>query len=348
MNSSTGKNRYRLTILVLFTLLLVTFFGSFFVGRYQRISLGDIVKIIVNQVYPFFAVTWDQFAENVIIQLRLPRMVAAMIVGASLSTAGTAYQSLFANPMASPDTLGVSSGAGLGAALAILLGTGGVSIQVNAFAVGCISVISTFAVSMIVSQGKNTTVFLVLTGMVISAFLSGLLSIIKYVADPMDELPAITYWLMGSFATTKMKDVIVAFISFLVGFIPLFIVRWRMNLLTLPEAEAKSLGENIAALRLVTVICSTLLTAASISIAGGVGWVGLIVPHIARLLVGDDFRKVLPTAALFGGIYLLVMDDFSRGLISAGIPIGILTSIVGTPVFFAIMIKNRRRLAGGN
>lgn len=341
---SADIKRYRWIIAMLAILLLTVFLASFFVGRFQQISLIDILKILINQIRPVFAPTWNRFAENVVIQLRLPRMIASVLVGAALSSAGTAYQALFSNPMASPDTLGVSSGAGLGAATAILLGAGSVAIQINAFTFGCISVIGAFLVAMLISRGKNATVFLVLTGMVISAFLSGLLSILKYVADPMDELPTITYWLMGSFASTNINDVLVLGGAFVIGFVPLFLIRWRMNLLTLSDSEARALGENTALLRVITIICSTMLTAASISVAGGVSWVGLIVPHIARLLVGDDFKKVLPTAALFGGIYLLIMDDLSRGLIATGIPIGILTSIVGAPLFFVILIRNRRAI----
>lgn len=336
------KLEYKFFIFMLFALLCGLFIVSFFVGRYSSITVEEIIKIIINQIYPVFNKTWTDFSENVVIHLRLPRILSAAVVGAALSASGTAYQALFSNPMASPDTLGVSSGAGLGAAIAILFGLGSFWTQFSAFALGCISVAVSFVLAMTISRGKNSTVFLVLTGMVISSFLSSVLSIIKYIADPLEQLPEIVYWLMGSLSAVNLTDVKVVLIFFICGFIPLYLLRWRMNLLTLSEAEAISLGENINILKMISVICSTLLTASAISISGGIGWVGLIVPHISRIIVGDDFRRLLPVSALLGSIYLLLMDNIARSMMTSEIPIGILTSLLGTPLFFGILIKNRK------
>lgn len=342
------RKKYTLTIITLIIGLIIAFFASFYVGRYSGVTVGEVIKILLNSVYSFFEKTWTEVDESIVLNLRFPRIVAAMIVGASLSVAGAAYQALFSNPMASPDTLGVSSGAGLGAACAILFGMGSIAVEITAFSVGCMAVMITFIISNLISRGKKTTIFLVLIGMVISSLLSAVLSGVKYIADPDDKLPAITYWLMGSFSSVGFEDLKIVIWLFLLGMIPLFLIKWRMNLLCLSSEELTSLGENLTLLRLITIASATLLTASSISISGGIGWVGLIVPHIARLIIGSDFKRILPVSALIGAIYLLLIDNISRGLLAFEIPIGILTAVVGAPLFFAILTINRRSILDGD
>ena len=337
--------KYRLVLIMLAAFLAATFYLSFYIGRYTNIAFSDVIKILLNATgREFFEPTWSDSAAVVMINLRLPRIVAAMLVGAALPMAGAAYQALFANPMASPDTLGVTNGASVGAVIGILLGFSSFSIELSAFAVGVISVMVVYIISVILSKGRNMTMYLVLVGMVVSSLLSAILSILKYLCDPDNQLPAITYWLMGSFNSVDILDIKVYFVFFLLGTVPLFLLRWRMNLLSLSDFEARSLGENTTVLRTITILCATLLTAASVAITGGIGWVGLIIPHMARIMVGHDFRKVLPVSALLGASFLLIMDNIARSALATELPIGVLTSIIGAPIFFFILIKFRRNM----
>lgn len=336
-------------ILGLFIALFIVFIASFMVGRFSGASPLEVVKILVNSIFGnVFEPTWAKAAETVVLNLRLPRIIAAILVGAALPMAGAAYQAIFANPMASPDTLSVSSGASLGAVIAILLGFSSFAIEGTAFIFGCVGVILVYVISVMLSKGRNMIMYLILVGMVISSLLSAVLSILKYVCDPENELPAITFWLMGSFNKVTHEDIRIYIVFFVLGAVPLFLLRWRMNLLSLSDVEAKSIGENTNVLRTITIICATLLTASAIAITGGVGWVGLIIPHIARIVVGHDFKRVLPVSALMGSIFLLIMDNLARSLTGAEIPVGILTSLIGAPIFFFILIRFRRNLLNEN
>ena len=337
--------RYYLYIVVLVIILLFVFLLSFSIGRYSSVKFFDPIKILIYKIFPnWIKRDWQQSNEIVVLNIRLPRILAATFVGAALPIAGASYQALFSNPMASPDTLGVSNGSSVGAVIAILLGMSTFMIEVSAFIVGVISVFLVFTVAVIISKRKNLTLYLVLVGMVVSSLLSAILSILKYTCDPENQLPAITYWLMGSFNGISMKDISIYFIFFIIGLIPLFLIRWRMNILSLSDIEAKSIGENPNLIRTITIFCATLLTAASVAITGGVGWIGLIIPHIARILVGNDFRKVLPTSALIGSIFTLILDNLARSMFVSEIPIGILTAIIGAPIFFVVLIKYRRNM----
>ncbi len=336
-------------LLGLFVALFVAFIASFMVGRFTGASPLEVIKILMNSILgDIFEPTWAKAAETVVLNLRLPRIIAAILVGAALPMAGATYQAIFANPMASPDTLGVSSGASLGAVLAILLGFTSFAIESTAFIFGCVAVLLVYVISVIMSKGKNMILYLILVGMVVSSLLSAILSILKYVCDPENELPAITFWLMGSFNKVTYSDINIYIIFFVLGAVPLFLLRWRMNLLSLSDVEARSIGENTNVLRTITIICATLLTASAIAITGGVGWVGLIIPHIARIVVGHDFKRVLPVSALMGSIFLLIMDNLARSLTGAEIPVGVLTSLVGAPIFFFILIRFRRNMLNDN
>ncbi|KUK99768.1 MAG: Transport system permease protein [Methanomicrobiales archaeon 53_19] len=301
--------------------------------------LGDIVHILLSPVVPV-AETWDDAMYSVVFNIRLPRILAALLVGAALSTAGAAYQGMFQNPLVSPDILGASAGAGLGAALAIYfyLGTG--AITIFAFAGGLLAVGTAYAVSCLVRG--NAILSMVLAGILVGSLFSASISYIKLVADTNDQLPAITYWLMGSLASATMEDVYFAGVVIIIGIIPLYLLRWRMNVLTLGEDEAKSMGINTNLLRLVVIVCATLITAVSVSISGIIGWVGLVIPHFCRMVFGYDYRRIIPAAVLMGGGFLLLVDDFARTIASTEVPLGILTAFVGAPIFAYLLILRGR------
>lgn len=343
-----NEAKFRFVFMLLVLILIVLFFVSLFIGRYSNIDILTSAKIFLNEIFGVFEQKWTDLDASIILKLRLPRILASILVGASLALAGTAYQVLFGNPMASPDTLGVSSGSSVGACLGILLGWSSILVETSAFLIGCVTVLLSYAIAMLISKGKNATVFLILTGMVISSFLSSFISIIKYVADPDDQLPAITYWLMGSFSSVDINDVKIQFVVLLLGAIPLLLLRWRINMLSLNYFEAKSMGINVNLLRTITIICATLLTASSVAISGGIGWVGLVIPHMMRFIVGNDCRRLFPSSALAGSIYLIIMDDLARTISPSEIPIGVLTSLIGAPVFFLILLNNRRNLVNEN
>lgn len=285
--------------------------------------------------------TGDFATHSVLVNIRLPRILAALLVGAALSTAGTAYQGMFQNPLVSPDILGASAGAGFGAAVAIYfyLGTGAVT--TFAFVGGLISVGAAYLISRL-SKG-SATLSMVLAGILIGSLFAAATSYIKLVADTNDQLPAITYWLMGSLAGATMDDVIFAGVVIAVGLVPLYLLRWRMNVLTLGEDEAKSMGINTNLLRLVVIICATLVIAVSVSISGIIGWVGLVIPHFCRMIFGYDYRRIIPASIVMGAGFLLLVDDFSRTIASTEVPLGILTAFVGAPIFAYLLMMGGKR-----
>ncbi|AOQ24157.1 putative ABC transporter permease protein [Moorella thermoacetica] len=329
---------YRWREIALPALPLLVFLLSFPLGRYA-ISPGQLLTILAAKVFPIEP-TWPATMETVVFQVRLPRIIAAMLVGASLATAGAAYQGMFKNPLVSPDILGASAGAGFGAALAIYFSLGVVGIQVSSFLFGLLAVGLTWTLSSRIR--RDPILILVLAGILIGTLFSSGTSLIKYVADPYDKLPAITFWLMGSLAAIAPRDVWTALVPILVGTLPLYLLRWRLNVLSLGEEEARSLGLDTGRLRLIVILCSTLITAASVAISGMIGWVGLIIPHLARMLVGPNYRELLPAAILIGSAYLLLVDDLARVLTSVEIPLGILTSIIGAPFFLYLLLNARR------
>ena len=338
------QKRYSLFVLFLVFILFSLIFFSFSWGRFSKLALSDIPKILINQVVPLFEERWNKVDKSVVLNLRYPRIIAAVIVGASLSISGAAYQALFSNPVASSDSLGVSSSAAFGAVLGFLLNWNVINVKLLSFFVGCVSVFSVYIIASKMSNRRNLTIFLILIGMVISSLFSALLSIMKYIADPIDQLPKITYWLMGSMSNVRLSDIPYCLVFFVIGIVPLFMLRWRLNLLVLSDAEAKSIGENINILRMITILCATLLTSSSVALTGGISWIGLVIPHITRLLVGNDSRRLLPVAALLGSIFLLAMDDLARSISVYEIPISILTSLIGAPIFFSILIWRRKQI----
>ena len=331
---------YKAVFLSLCGALLAAIVISAMLGRYP-ITAKEVGGVMLSQ---FFDIEkfWKPIVESLLLQTRLPRIFLACLVGCSLCAAGASYQGVFQNPMASPDVLGASGGAAFGAALAILLGmTKG---MIVAFAFGA----SLLCVGLVILVGNRTkgkrVVGLVLAGIMISSLFSSGTSYIKLVADPNDQLPAITYWLMGSLNGAMPSDVYFALIPMAIGLIPLLLLRWRINLLTLGEQEAKTMGIHTGRLRLVVIFCATLVTAAAVSVSGVIGWVGLVIPHLARRLVGNDYRKLLPTAMVMGALFLLLVDDVSRNALATEIPIGILTSLIGAPFFIYLMTKDGERV----
>lgn len=282
--------------------------------------------------------------DTVLLSIRLPRVVAALLVGASLAAAGACYQTLFRNPLVSPDILGVSAGAGLGAVLGIFLSLPVAAIQLMGFAGGLAAVALVGFVAATV-RGGDSTLVLVLAGVVVGALAGAATSLLKVLADPYDQLPAITFWLLGSLAGVKADDILPAVPVVLFGLVPLFLLRWRINVLSLGDEEARALGVEAGRLRLVVIFCATLITASVVAIAGVVGWVGLVMPHIARMIVGPGFGRLLPAAALLGAGYLLAVDTLARTLSGIEVPLGILTAVVGAPFFLWLLARGRRAWA---
>ena len=328
------KDKFKAKILILVIVFIVVFFGSFMLGRYP-IMPGELIKILLSRVFDIQQ-TWSDAAEHVVFNIRLPRVEAAALVGASLSVAGVCYQGMFQNPMVSPGILGASSGAGCGAALAILLGFSYYAISLTAFIFGLGAVMLAYVISRM--SKINPILAMVLAGMLISSLFSSGTSFIKLVADTQEALPAITYWLMGSLVSIVPKDISFAIKPMVVGIVPLILLRWRINLLTVGEEEALSMGINTTRLRLIVITCATLLTAVSVSISGVIGWVGLVIPHFCRMIYGYDYRRLIPTTLLFGATFLIVVDNVARLATAGEIPIGILTSFIGAPIFFYLIL----------
>ena len=351
------QNRNRRRILLLTGILLAAFLLSFSLGRYavplpETVSIladfiGRLLSRTVNLAVPGFAdrmpslfpivPTWDARMESVILQIRLPRILLACLVGACLSAAGATYQGVFQNPMAAPDLLGAASGAAFGAALGIILGANKNTVTLLAFFFSLLTVVLVYLVALR-APGKRS-MNLILSGIMIGSLFSSATSYIKLVADPGDQLPAITYWLMGSLSSARLSDVSYAILPIAIGMVPLLLLRWKINLLTLGDNEARSMGINADRLRLAMVLCATLVTATAISISGMIGWVGLIVPHLCRRIFGNDYRWLMPSSVLAGALFLLLVDNLSRNLMATEIPIGILTSLIGAPFFLYLMMR---------
>ena len=339
MRTQEGK-RAHVVLLILAAVLLALFLLSFWLGRYD-VPLGEVIRILLSRLFPV-AQTWTDNMAIAVLHVRLPRILLACLVGGCLATAGTAYQSVFRNPMAAPDILGASSGACFGAALAILLGFARSGVTASAF---CFSLLTVALVYLIAHRTHGSQVMtILLSGVMIGSLFSACTSYVKLVADPSNQLPEITYWLMGSLSGTRLKDVGFAIIPMLIGLVPLYLLRWRINLLTFGEEEARAMGINTKRLRLIVILCATVLTATSVAVSGMIGWVGLVIPHLSRKLAGNDCRHLLPVSTVFGAIFLLLVDNVSRNLLAVEIPIGILTAFVGAPFFLYLMTRKEHTL----
>lgn len=335
---TAADKRYARRFAVLGAVFLAVLLGSLLLGRYA-LSPGQLVHMLWTRISGG-AADWPLSDDKVVFAVRLPRVAAAALVGAALAVSGAAYQGMFRNPMVSPDILGASTGAGFGAAVAILLGAGYFGISAAAFCCGLLAVAAAWLVSRL--SRTNQTVTLILAGMMISSLFSAGTSFVKLVADTQQQLPAITYWLMGSLSSIKDKDVLFLSIPVTLGMVPLLVLRWRMNLLTLGE-EAQSMGVNTRRLRGAVIVCATLLTSASVAVSGMIGWVGLVIPHFCRMLFGYDYRRLIPAGALFGASFLLIVDDIARLVTTGELPLGILTAFVGAPLFVYLIVTGGGR-----
>lgn len=325
-------------IFLLVLLPIAVFLFSFAIGRY-----GIPVSQLLLTIYQHYFGSSTAQATNldtVVFNIRLPRIMAGMLVGAALSAAGAAYQGMFKNPLVSPDILGASAGAGFGACLAIFLSQSVYVIQLSAFLFGLAAVLLACLINK--QLDYDPTLGLVLGGILISTLFSSGTGAIKYFADSNDKLPEITFWLMGSLSSINQRDILSVIIPMVIGFTALFLVRWRLNVLAFGEEEARTLGINTRRLRLIVIIGATLITTASVSICGMIGWIGLVVPHLGRSIVGPNYRTLLPVTCILGASYLLLVDDLARCLGSVEVPLGILTSLLGVP-FFVIIFKNNIR-----
>ena len=317
-------------LLIACAVLIGALLLAFSLGRYP-VGVGDLFEIITAKIVGHPSDV-PAAAVNVLFQVRGPRVLTAVLVGAALAVAGAAFQGLFRNPLVSPDLLGASSGAALGAVLGIYLSLGVFAVQVLAFIGGLAAVVAVYLIGSTV-RARDPILVLVLTGVVIGALLGAGVGLVKYIADPYNQLPAMTFWLLGSLAAASTADLIPLFGPVALGILILLALRWRMNVLSLPDEEARALGLPTGPMRIAVIAAATLVTSASVATAGIIGWVGLVVPHIARTLVGPDFGRLIPTAALLGGGFLLVIDTIARTAAAIEIPLGILTAIVGTPFF---------------
>ena len=307
---------------------------AFTVGRFP-VTLVDLVDLVAAKLTGR-ASHVPEAVSNVIWQIRAPRVLVATLIGAALAVAGTAFQGLFRNPLVSPDLLGASSGAALGAVLGIYFSLGVFAIQAFAFIGGLMAVAAVYLIGSAI-RARDPVLVLVLTGVVIGALLGSMIGLVKYIADPYNQLPAMTFWLLGSLAATNAADLVPLFGPVALGTLILVALRWRMNVMSLPDEEARALGLPTGTLRVAIVAAATLVTSASVATTGIVGWVGLVVPHIARTLVGPDFARLIPAAALLGGGFLLLIDTLARSATAVEIPLGILTALVGTPFFIWLL-----------
>jgi iron complex transport system permease protein len=319
--------------------LVVLFLGSFLIGPYP-VPPGTVVAVVLHRLGLGDA-DWPEAVRMVVMDIRGPRIAGALLVGGALAAAGAAYQNLFRNPLVSPGVLGVSAGAGFGAALGILLGASGIMIQGLAFGFGLLA--TALAMWLGRSLDRAALLSLVLAGLVVSAFFQALISLLKVVADPLNQLPSITFWLLGGLHRIDTATLLGALLPIAVPGALLYALRWQVHALAAGDDEARTLGVDVKRLRVLLIVAATLMTAACVSISGIVGWVGLLVPHLVRLVVGPSFALVLPLSALVGGGFLLAVDNVARGVGGSEIPLGILTALIGAPLFALVLARTRQR-----
>ena len=325
------KKRYQILVIIVPIAAIVT---SMFLGRYP-VKPDEIVRLIASKIFPAIDASFSAALETSILNVRIPRIIVAFLSGATLASTGAVFQGVFHNPLVSDHVLGVSNGASFGASIALLLSMPRLVIQFSSFASGIAAVVFAYLLTRVYRNRSALT--LILSGIIVSGFFSALVSFLKTIADPLDKMPAITFWLMGSFAKISSGDLIYAVPSMLIPMVILYLIRWRINVLAAGEESAKALGMNTNAFRMLLIALCTFATAASVAVSGVVGWVGLIVPHICRILVGTDYKVLVPMSIALGGTYLLVMDDIARLAASFEVPIGILTALVGAPLFAALL-----------
>ena len=338
-----SQKSYRLIMIFLTVALVATSVVALCIGRYSidpREAFGAVASYLQKRMAG--AVEKPTAMENVIFVLRIPRIIGAIVIGAALSLSGAVYQSVFKNPLVSPDILGVSSGASVGAATAILLGGSLLSMQLMAFAVGLLAVLLSTAIPKMLKNNSN--LMLVLSGTIVGGFMCSVLGVLKFIAEEDTELSSIIYWQMGSVQSVKMDTLVYVAPIFIAGAVILVLLSWQLNILSFGENEAKTLGVNLKMLRGITIVISSMLTASAVSISGTIGWIGLIIPHLGRLCVGSDNTKMIPCAMLMGGLFLLVMDTIARTVTSLEVPLSILTGLIGAPIYAWLLWKQKARV----
>ena len=327
------SSQFKLAVLIIAPILIGFF--ALCLGRYM-VTPTEVGDVLLQQVFGMAKEVPDVHL-SVVWNIRLPRILLALLVGMGLAVSGAAFQGLFSNPLATPDTLGVAAGASFGAALGILLFENIFVVQLLSVIFGIVAVALTYSISKI--KGKSTILMVVLGGMVTSAFFQALISLIKYVADPETKLPTITYWLMGSMASVSYNTLLYGAPLIIVGTIVLYLLRWRLNILALSEDEARTMGYNLQHMRWLVILASTAITASAVSMCGQIGWIGLLIPHISRMLVGTNNQKVIPVTISMGACYMVIIDTVARSASSAEIPLSILTALIGAPFFGYLLRK---------
>ena len=340
--TSKSKRGLVLAFTTLTALLLVVIAVSFCLGNYS-VPVGQVANILFGTVF-HQPVDAPAAAVTVIWQIRLPRIIAAILIGGALSVAGSTYQGIFKNPMVSPDLLGASAGAGFGAALGLLFGLSMIEVSTLAFAIGIAAVFLAYGISLVINRRSHDLLVLVLTGIVVSSLFTACTSFVKYSADPNSKLPAISFWLMGGLGAITNTNLLYLCVPIIVGMVPIFLLRWKLNLLAFDEDEAKSMGVPVSTYRVIFIVCATLMTAVSVAFGGVIGWIGLLVPHVSRIIVGPNQKYAIPASLLIGAGLLILFDDVARCLFATEIPLGIVTAIIGAPVFIVVLFSSRRRL----
>ncbi|MFB0920868.1 MAG: iron ABC transporter permease [Oscillospiraceae bacterium] len=344
MKETAQQNRKR-NILAIDLLFLLLLMGGVVlavcVGKYP-VTPGESIRILWSRLFGLKNELPDM-TQNVVMGLRVPRILASVVVGAALSMSGAAYQGIFKNPLVSPEFLGVSSGACIGAALAILLSMTTLFVSLFAFIGGIAAVLLTVSIPSLIKNRSNLV--LVLSGIIVGSALSSVFGFIKYIADPDTQLASITYWTMGSFSYIKLSEFLTVIIIIIVPAVILVLLSWWIDVLSLGENEARSLGANVKLVRGIVIACATLLTAGSVCIAGTIGWVGLIIPHFGRMLVGPSNRRLIPLCALIGGLFMLLVDTLTRTIGASEMPVSILTGIIGAPFYCWLLFRQRRTLS---
>jgi len=327
-----------ITGIALFVLPALLFFLTLFLGRYP-ITPEEVIRILLSPLFPGLAVKIPDIAQQLVLRIRLPRALGALLIGASFGGTGTAFQAIFKNPLVDSNILGVTSGAGFGAALALLLLQDMWWVQLFAFLFGLVAV----ALAFFGSRLYRSAPLLVLTlmGVLIGSLFGSLTALLKYLADHLDTLPAITFWLLGSLTTITWRSLTALTIIIVLGLLFLFLIRWRLNVLSLGDEEAQALGMHPTRMKLWIVLAATLMTAAAVSVSGVIGWVGLVIPHAGRLLVGPDHKRLLPAAVALGASFLLLIDNIARVLLPGEIPLGVLTGLVGVPILILLLRRGR-------
>lgn len=327
------EKKYSLIIVSLLIILVVLIILTICLGKYEVTPLESLSILFGINSNP------NEMTANVVLRLRLPRIIGAILVGAALSLSGSAYQGIYRNPLISPDFLGVSSGACIGAAVAILLSLSSYYISIFAFIGGIIAVLITSSIPKLIKNRSN--IMLILSGIIVSSLMSSILGLLKFIADPESELASITYWTMGSFSYVSLKELIPMLIILIPSIIILILISWWIDVVSIGENEAKSLGANTKLIKTIVVVCATLLTSGSVCLAGTIGWVGLVVPHFSRLLVGSSNKRLIPVSALLGAIFMLLVDTLTRTIGVIEMPVSIMTGIIGAPFFIWLLIKRK-------